>query len=629
MLAGAAVWALAGTAHADPPDRLTFHAGHVEADTALRDVTLDHDVQLAYGRYRVTSEHLHLRVDRGTVVFDGDARLALCPCADPPLTFGARGGRFEPQGDLFLIVPRIEIAKQPVFALPILWLRSPDRVGLLPPIVALRGTDGLLLGSGVHLPWRGGALDLTAGGFTAGGAEIGAALRTEETRARVTVDRINGTRVALDARGSLAESGAPAVAWDLDAVRGDRARSGTIDLAPAAQPFDTGSAEASLRAGGGGAGVIAGGGVIARAPRGEGSIVAGPRAALALGGTLGHVGSWSAGASGVVLGGADPRTALPLGRASIGGEIDARPGPFELRTSAQARAYYVGAIGGSDAPSREMSAAASAELALPFARSFASHTAGEAPLVHWITPSLLLRGALADEQGTFFQPIGGALPSASWIAAAGLSTSLGRYAGPALRLDARAGVAGEPHGILRSLLFARLGADGRLAAATVSAAAVGARIGGTPVGLADDPGARGYAVLGRTRFGPDGGPFVRVDLGAQGGGNAGEARAIAAGAWAALPGDALAYLAESGVTLGAEMAIPWTRAFRTGARIDADLAAGAVLAVRGIAEYRHPCGCLGLGLLAAHRAGREGVDVAVTVDVVPPFRGERAPPSSR
>jgi hypothetical protein len=96
-----------------------------------------------------------------------------------------------------------------------------------------------------------------------------------------------------------------------------------------------------------------------------------------------------------------------------------------------------------------------------------------------------------------------------------------------------------------------------------------------------------------------------------------------------LPGDALAYLAESGVTLGAEMAIPWTRAFRTGARIDADLAAGAVLAVRGIAEYRHPCGCLGLGLLAAHRAGREGVDVAVTVDVVPPFRGERAPPSSR
>jgi hypothetical protein len=120
-----------------------------------------------------------------------------------------------------------------------------------------------------------------------------------------------------------------------------------------------------------------------------------------------------------------------------------------------------------------------------------------------------------------------------------------------------------------------------------------------------------------------------VELGAQGGGNAGEARAIAAGAWAALPGDALAYLAESGLTLGTELSIPWARAFRTSARVDTDLGAGAVLAVRGLAEYRHPCGCLGLGLSGAHRMGREGVDVAVTVDVAPPFHGERAPPPAR
>ena len=633
MLACAVVPLLASTrAAAEPPDRFTFQAGRVEADPALGDLTLQRGVELRYDRYRLRSEHLHLRVSKGAVVFDGDARLAFCPCAAPPVTLSASGGRLEPPGDLFLRFPRLQVGKVPVLWLPFLWLRAPDQPGILPPLVAVRGADGLLLGSGVHLPWRGAdgvvrALDVSAGGYVRGGAEVGASLVTPETTTHALGDWIHGTRVALDARGALEAPRGAAVAWDLDAVRGDRARSGTIELAAAAQPFDTGAAEASVRTSAGPVSVLTAGGVSARAERGDGAIAAGPRASLALGGAIARLGSWSADAAAVVLGDAGPNGALPLARAAASAEIDARPGPFELRASAAARARYAGDFLADAGPSSEAAAATRVELSLPFARTFAA-APGEAPLVHWINPTLAVSGALAAQHGAFFAPIDGHIPLASWIAAAGVSTSLGRYGGSALRLDARAGATGDASATLRPLLHARLAAGSPVASVTLEGAAVGARLGASPT-LPED--ARGYALVARARFGPDDRPSIRVDVATQAGAGAGQARAVAAGAWAALPGDALAYLATSGLTAGGELSIPWVRAFRTAARADVDLASGTLLAVRGLAEYRHPCGCLGLGLLAAHRVGRDGTDVAVTVDLVPPAHAHPggSPPPAR
>ena len=60
------------------------------------------------------------------------------------------------------------------------------------------------------------------------------------------------------------------------------------------------------------------------------------------------------------------------------------------------------------------------------------------------------------------------------------------------------------------------------------------------------------------------------------------------------------------------------KAVRAAARADVDLDAHSLLAVRGLARYRHPCGCFGLGVVAAHRVGRDGVDVTLSVDVTPP-----------
>ena len=119
------------------------------------------------------------------------------------------------------------------------------------------------------------------------------------------------------------------------------------------------------------------------------------------------------------------------------------------------------------------------------------------------------------------------------------------------------------------------------------------------------------------------GLWLRLDAAAQAGAGAGQARAVAAGAWAALPGDDLAYLDARGWTGGGELSVPWSRAIRTAVRGDVDLAARALLAVRGLAEYRHACGCLGIGLVAGHRVGREGVDVTVSVGVAPPVRVAR------
>ncbi len=56
---------------------------------------------------------------------------------------------------------------------------------------------------------------------------------------------------------------------------------------------------------------------------------------------------------------------------------------------------------------------------------------------------------------------------------------------------------------------------------------------------------------------------------------------------------------------------------RSGVRTDVDLGTGAVLALRGLTEYRHACGCLKLGASAAHRVGRDGVDVIFSIDLAP------------
>ena len=586
---------------------LTFRAGALDADPARGVVVLREGVDVRLGRYHLTSDELRVGITPGAVSFDGTGRLALCPCPDPPAAIAFSGARIEAGGDLFVRSPRLLLFGLPVLWLPYFWLRPPDQIGLLFPSISIRGANGLLLGSGVHLPFREAdgaarAFDLTAAGYVKGGFELGARLTTPSSSTSVVADHIGGDRVLIAARGALAEPGA-SLAWEADAIRGARARSGTIDLDAAARPFDHAALEATLRAASGPALSDFTAGVIARAGRGQGPVVAGPSARFAASGSIGSLGTWSAGLDGLLLGNAIPGAALPIGRAAIEAELAARPGPFTLVASAGARAEVAGDAPISPiSPSRDATVGARIELDLPLRRDFA-RGAGEAPWQHRVAPSLAVAASASAQRGAFFTPLSLTAPPGLGLAAAGITTSFGRADGPSLRLEARGGAALRAAGA-SALVAGRLAASAPLVSASLEVAAV--------------PASRspGSALIGRARFGPEDGPTLALGLAGQTGRGAREARAIADLRSPAAAGE-LAYLAASGWTGNVEAMIPWIGVMRSGVRTDVDLGTGAVLALRGLTEYRNACGCLKLGASAAHRVGREGVDVIFSIDLAP------------
>jgi hypothetical protein len=614
-------------------DLLSFQAGDVEADPALRELTLRNRVVVTYQRYRIESDALHLALTPGGIMVEGEGRVAFCPCADPPIAIAFSGGRVAPPGDLLVSFPRLEVLGVPVFALPYMWLRSPEKVGLLPPRLAWRADDGLLAGAGVHVPWRGRhgerrALDLRAAGYLEGGAEVSARFETPASTTFVLVDEIRGTRAVIDARGSLpsprtyqsrpAEDAA--LSWDIDAVRGDRARTGTIELAAAAQPFDAAAAETSLGFGVESARGIAAAGLRARAVRGEGRVFGGPLASAGIGGPLASLGSWDTALHAMALGDGRAET-HGAAAAMLGAELDGRPGPLDLRLSARGRARVAQA---DSRPSSERAqdavAAARFEAGLPLARSFGGRRAA-LPLVHTIGPIVEARAAVGGHRGAALSDDRIPIPRASWLGAAGGATALGNYAGRAVRLEVRGGAYGAQDEEPLAIAHARVHAWTPALAAGFETALVGADPDAFEIPAdvdAPPSGREGAAVIGSVRLGPQEGPYIAVDAAGQSGAGAAAARAVAAGTAAALPGDELSYLDVAGWTGGAEVQIPWTRTIRTNTRADADLTAGELLAIRGGAAYRHPCGCVAAELVGLHRLGREGVDVWLTVDLAPP-----------
>ncbi|MFO0762412.1 MAG: hypothetical protein U0359_38590 [Byssovorax sp.] len=603
-------------ARADDASPLTFQAAHADADPALHTLDLRGAVRAAYGPYRLRSEHLTFTLDDDVLRFDGDGKVALCPCPDPPIAFGFRGGSVSSAGDLKLRWPRVELFGTPVFALPYLWLRSPDQIGALPPLVAYRTEGGLLLGTGLHVPLGSSeqgarSLDLMAAAYTQGGAEISASLLTPASRVRVVADELRGLRLRVDAQGSSPAGDRPGLdlAWDLDAIRGERARRGSVDLAEAAQPFDTGAASVVARAHPGASELILGAGAVGRAIRGDGGLLLGPSAGLAIGGAIGRVGSWNGSAGGAVLGNALPGAALPLGDASIHAGLGGLAGPIRLRLDGGARA----AIAGDqpiEAPSIDAALGARLSAELPLARAYGG-APGEAPLVHTLAPSLAIGGALDHAQGPFFQPLALTSSRGLGLAEGGLSTALGRFAGPSIRLDLRGGAIAEATGA-RALLEGRLGAEGPILSGSAIALAV----------LGHE--AHAEVLLAHLRLGPAIGPVpsIRLDLAGATGQDARAARLLAS-MREGVPTLAPSLLLGPGWTLGAEGSWPFGRGFRlalggvSGVSATSAPAPLALLALGARGDYRHPCGCFALSLRAGHRLGRPGADVLLAVDLAP------------
>jgi hypothetical protein len=628
----------------------------------LRELSLEDDVVVSLGRARIESDAVRLRLEpEGGAVVEGEARLAFCPCPEPPVAIAFSGGSVDPGGDITLRFPRLEVLGVPIFVLPWIWIRPPHRVGLLPPQIAWRGADGLLVGTGAHVPWVGGdgaprVVEVTAAGYVQGGVEIGGRLETPSSTTRITWDWLRGSRVEVDARGfypatmPFARGGQAGAAWDVDVLQGDRARARSPSLEVASKPFDALAAETSLRLGSDGgrvSGLVATG-LSGRAWRGDGRAAVGPTGALELGGPLGAHGAWDGSLGGAVLRdsrlyemglpiepGSTPTSsregsdgAVPLAVGLLGAELNVRPGPFELRVSTRERVRA--ASRGVDG-SVDVAASGRVEVGVPLARRFGK----EAPLIHVIEPALEAQAAALHARGSFFQELEaraadeGALTIARWIAAAKITSSLGRYAGPSGRASVRAGFLGWRAEEARAVVHASAAARTGWLAGDLEGAVVG---GDTTGGAA----AYGYALLARARAGPEGGVMVRAEVSAQGGAGASEgasapvARALAGGAGGPYAGE-LAFLAMDGWTGGAGLTIPWSPWLRTSGRAVGDLTGARLLAAGGVLEITHPCGCFALAAAGGYRFGREGIDATLTIDLMPtppmsPSRAAGSPP---
>jgi hypothetical protein len=568
-------------------------------------------------------------------VVRGEGRIAFCPCLAQPLAVAFRGATVAPPGDLFIDQPRLEVFHVPVFWLPFFWLRSPGKVGLLAPDIAYRGQDGLFLGEGVHVPWKAGdtqsGLDLRAGAYVKGGVATEATLKTPDSVTTVRWDHLaNGTGnltgvdaadgLNVDARGALARAstaGGPSLAWDVDALRGQRGVVSTTDLDAASRVFDRGAAEATLR--GGGWTVFSG--VRATSVRGDGLAVlgaGGPVAGVRRDGTLGDAGAYDAYVEGGTLTGTSLAT-TSFGRGALGGLVATRAGPL-LATLSLRGAGDVASV--AQTSGYEGEGLARAELALPVARSFGGSDAGD-PVWHRVEPFVAASALAAGSQDLAFDapwvglvpvttastatnaPSTSALPTSlsglAWVADGGVSSLLGWWAkrdGLELRLSA--GAAGSDEESASAVVRWR---------ANASFPWLGLGAEGAHVLGGEDPG---YAVTGRVRVGP----VTSWHLGASVAGAAGVDPVLARALTDAPLPASTGFLAAAGWTGGARVGVPLTDYLTARAGADADLSARRLVAARGSLEFHDRCGCVVLTANGAERLGRPGVDVWLTLSLL-------------
>jgi hypothetical protein len=622
---------------ADPgPVQIT--AERIELDSESQELVLRGDVELDAAPFHLTSPELRLSRSRRGIVVRGTGRIAFCPCLAQPLAITFHGATIAPPGDLLVDRPTLEVFHVPILALPFFWLRARDKVGLLAPTIAYRGQDGLFLGEGVHFPWKAGdlesGLDLQAGAYLKGGVATEATLRTPESVTTFRWDHLaNGAGaesaaaapagsdasdgVAVDARGAMTSRGSlgqPSLAWDVDALRGERAVVSTTDVDAASRVFDRFSGEAALR----GDGWTVSSGVRATNIRGDaiGELgAAGPVASLRRDGTVGDVGAYDARVEGGTLMGASLAT-TSFGRAAGGILLAAHAGPFRTTWSVRGvgDVATAGPLDGFDGGAQTRLA-----VALPVERAFRSSDPND-PYWHRIEPRVEVgalgagsQGAVLDAPLLGFAPVpatstatsnGASLPTLSgvaWVADGGVSSTFGRWgAREGLELRVSAGSAGSNQESASAVVRWR----GAASFPWLGLGAEGAHVLG-----GEDPG---YAFAARLRIGLLKSLHLGANVAARSGVDPVLARVLTD---TPLPAS-MGFLAAEGWTGGARLSVPLTTYLTAGAGADVDLTAERLLAGRGSLEFHDRCGCVVIAANGAERLGRPGVDVWLTASLV-------------
>ena len=573
-------------------DTVHLSASEAEAELDPFSLRLRGDVAVTCGAYRLTSDALRLRrVDDGLVV-EGPARLHLCTCESAPLSLGFDRAHIEEDGDLQLAWPRLEVGGTTALALPWLWLRPPSRPGFLPPKIAWRGRDGLLLGGGVHLPWKEGtsALALGAAAYTKGGFEATARLRTPTSTTSFRWDRRGEDLFAVEASGTAALASSAEVAWNVDALQGPRALSGTIDPYAVARPYDRAEVTSSGWLGP----ILVGTGIRAYGARNafaSGHAI-GPQLSLATGSALGSLGSWDAQLLGEVLAVEDTLLASEAAHvlhADVGLDLASRAGPLVL--SQQGRASSIAVATGRQS-SVDTRALAGVRASLPLVRPY---PLGDGELLHLVEPHADLAGYLVHTSGPHFEREG--LPlgqGAALLASTGLRTALRAPSGTT-SLDLAVGALLPGLDVVLRPKLAHRTRSFALAAE----------------GAAHREGeAWGRAVLARVRMGAQESGHLVLRAAHRAGFDPMLARLLMNETVRPF-----GYLAWAGTSAGAEAAMPLPKGFLVRAGADLDVDEATLLAARGTAEWRHPCGCLVVGVHGQSRLGREGLDVLASIEL--------------
>jgi hypothetical protein len=413
----------------------------------------------------------------------------------------------------------------------------------------------------------------------------------------------------IDARGAL-EVGSSTFAWDADAIRGARGVAATTGLEAAARPFDRAQGETSVRAGG----WTFATGIWTASPRGGDWLsigMAGPFATLRRAEAIAGAGAYDATFEGGML--AQSGKNVSFGRGEVGALLADRWGPvgatFALRGAGDV--FADGEDVGDSRHGADGAASARARLGLPFGRGFASSDPGD-PWIHRLEPSV--GGALMTMRGDALLGVApgrgmSAVRGEAWIIDARLVSEQGRWAkrigssllvaGGVLGGGAGDGLRGAARGVARGRLSITAGP----VATTADAAAASAS--GTE--------GAGGVVVGRARLGEEGG----LHLLALAAGRAGIDPVLARTLIDAPLEPSGGFLSASGWTVGGRARVPLFLGLATTGGADVDATGKTLVAARAALEWRDHCGCLKVTATGAHRIGREGVDVWVTVDVAP------------
>ena len=225
--------------------KVDFEAQRVTVDPDREELELEGNVRVTVGRYRLTSEKLGLTRGPYGVELDGGGRIAFCPCPAPPMSIGFSSVLLAPPTDALISQPTVRIGGVPVLWLPYLWLRSRDQLGLVFPNIEWRGQDGLLVGTGLHVPLARGepgvapsTMELSVAGYSAIGARVGGTIFTPNSTSRVAWDHVDESALFVDMHGAVSDRQGATVAYRVDAVRGPRARIAPSSLDVAARRYD-------------------------------------------------------------------------------------------------------------------------------------------------------------------------------------------------------------------------------------------------------------------------------------------------------------------------------------------------------------------------------------------------------